>query len=32
MESARSQLELVASLRTYRAAHQQFLAFLGCKE
>jgi hypothetical protein len=32
MESAASPLELVAALRTYRAARQQFLAFLGCKE
>jgi hypothetical protein len=32
MESAGSQLALVASLRTYRAARQEFLAFLGCKE
>lgn len=32
MESTASPLELVASFRTYRAARQEFLAFLGCKE
>jgi hypothetical protein len=32
VESATSLLELVASLRTYRAARREFLAFLGCKK